>query len=162
MVWFLWIHQKRGSESHSVQPERTFTVWVSYSCPSGVPDTWEGLILTPLQISSRCVRDFTSFPSDGSISLLPQSHTITGTDLFGVLKQAGGAGDGSTGQPEKAARETAHVKQTHTRSTEGHQTAGRQLWTDWDFCKNKYQEHWVISNSITHTNTLQEEAYLSI
>ncbi len=57
-----------------------------HSCPSAVLDEWEGLILTPLQISSRCVRDFTSFPSDGSISLLPQRHTITGTNLFGVFE----------------------------------------------------------------------------
>lgn len=107
---------------------------------------WEGLILIPLQISSRCVRDFTSFPSDGPISLLPQRHTITGTNLFGVLKQTGGAGDDSTGKPERGAREKRTLSK-HTRSTEGHQTAGRELWTDWDFYKNKYQERWMILNS---------------
>lgn len=33
-------------------------------------------------------------------------------------------------------RERQRALNKHTRSTEGHQTAGRELWTDWDFCKS--------------------------
>lgn len=48
--------------------------------------------------------------------------------------------------PQASLREKRTLSK-HTRSTEGHQTAGRELWTDWDFYKNKYQERWMILNS---------------
>lgn len=39
-----------------------------------------------------------TFPSDRPVSLLPQRHPITGTNLFGVLEKACRSGDDPTGQ----------------------------------------------------------------
>lgn len=39
------------------------------------------------------------FPSDRSVSLLPQRHPIAGTDLFGVLEKASRTGDDPTDHP---------------------------------------------------------------
>lgn len=104
-------------------------VLVSYlfpSRPSAFLDVCEGRILTPLQISCRCVSDFPSSPSDGPISLLPQSHTITGTNLFGVLKQAGRSCNDSTSQPEKGTRDYLSKHTVHWR------TWNTSECTEWD------------------------------
>lgn len=39
-----------------------------------------------------------TFPSDRSLSLLPQRHPIAGTDLFGVLEKTSRTGDDPTDQ----------------------------------------------------------------
>lgn len=125
---------------------RSFCICASH--PSAFLDVCEGRILTPLQISCRCVSDFPSFPSDGPISLLPQSHTITGTNLFGVLKQTGWSCNDSTCQPEKRQRKRTLSK--HTQSTEEHEKQANELCTEWDLISLRVNTKVAVSLKPAH------------